>query len=443
MNYILLIDEDEDILNIQTMVLSSFYSGKVICVRDGKMGLERVQKEGLPEIIIADHKILVEVAPTLYTHVCDNNLLVPLIICSATVASDPKDRKYPHVSAIVPRPFSIDSLSYLVKSIIIQTPVKAEYLSVKLPVLLNYVGKSFDLYMKLSETNFVKVINRGDPFTKTDSDRFLQKGVTQLHIDASDSTEFLKAYEESLNLLLASRTTDNVETEHLILAIDALASIEGISKRLGWSAETIQAAQKSIDLALKVLSKDAVIAELLKQKLAHPESSYLRHVGLLSFLTCAFSSGLGWGGESVQNKLAMACLLHDLAVDETHYNDIKSWNKRASNIRDRTAEVIKYRLHPIDASKLIQKLSMLPADIEQILLQHHEKQDGTGFPRSLTHNRIGQLSAFFMIIEDLVDFIGEGEQLEKSLDDFKAWGDSYYEAGHFKKLYEQIRLKIR
>jgi response regulator RpfG family c-di-GMP phosphodiesterase len=139
----------------------------------------------------------------------------------------------------------------------------------------------------------------------------------------------------------------------------------------------------------------------------------------------------------------MACLLHDLAVDESYYDDIKSWNKRASNLRDRTPETIKYRLHPIESAKLIQKLDFLPPDIEQILLQHHEKKDGSGFPRSLTHNRIGQLSAFFMIIEELVEFIGEGENLETSLADFKMWGDSHYDSGHFKKLYGMIREKLR
>lgn len=442
MDYILLIDDDEDILNIQNMVLSSFYPGKILSARDGKAGLEIMLKEGQPEIIVADHKILSEAAPSIYPYIAEKDLLIPLIICSASVAYEFKERKYPEVSAFVQKPFSIDSLSYLVKSITSHTPVKAEYLSVKLPVLLNYVGKSFDLYLKLSETNFVKVINRGEPFTTADADRFIQKGITHLHIDAADSMEFLKSYEESLNLLLASRTEGIEPVENLILAIDALESIESISKRMGWTPEIIRSTQKSIDLALKVLSKDVAIAELLKAKLSQPNSNYSHHVGMLSFLACAFSFGMGWGGESVQNKLALACLLHDLAVEESYYDDIKSWNKRAANLRDRTPETIKYRLHPIEASRLIQKLDLLPPDIEQILIQHHEKKDGTGFPRSLTQNRIGQLPAFFMIIEDLVDFIGDGANLETSLTDFKTWGDSYYDAGHFKKLYEMIRKKM-
>ena len=88
-------------------------------------------------------------------------------------------------------------------------------------------------------------------------------------------------------------------------------------------------------------------------------------------------------------------------------------------------------------------MKVLPPDIDQILLQHHEKKDGTGFPRSLTSSRISQLTTFFTIVEELVEFIGNGENLETSLTDFIMWGDVYYDSGHHKKAYEMIKEKIK
>jgi hypothetical protein len=131
-----------------------------------------ILKEGNPEIIVADHKILNEASPSLYHFLCEHDLLIPLIIFLSSNAYEFKERKFPQVSAFVHKPFSIDSLSYLIKSITSQPQIKADYLSVKSAVLLNYIGKSFDLYLKLSETNFVKGVNRGEPFTKEDSKRF-------------------------------------------------------------------------------------------------------------------------------------------------------------------------------------------------------------------------------------------------------------------------------
>ena len=75
-------------------------------------------------------------------------------------------------------------------------------------------------------------------------------------------------------------------------------------------------------------------------KLANPSSGFSRHVGLLAYMCCIFSKDLGWGGDLVPTKLALASLLHDLAVDESYYEDIKSWNQKAANLRDRTPETV-------------------------------------------------------------------------------------------------------
>lgn len=440
MKYILLIDEDEDILNIQQLVLSSFYGGEVVVAKNGSEGLEKIQVLGNPELIVSDHKILEETGDTIYGHLAKNDLLIPLIICSGSVAYEFKERKFPQVSAFVQKPFSIESLSYLVKSITTEPLAKPSFIAVKFPALLNFIGRPFDLYLKLSDTNYVKVVKQGDSFSKDDADKFLQKGVTHLYVSSMDSMDFLKAYEENLNLLLTSKM--DVE-EKVVHTIDALEAIESVSKRLGWTPAVIEAAKNNIDTAFKILSKNAQLSDILKLKLANPSSGYVRHIGLQSYMCCIMSKDLGWGGEAVQTKLALAALLHDLAVEEHYYNDIKTWNKRAANLRDRLPETIKYRLHPLEASKLLQNMENIPPDIEQIILQHHEKKDGSGFPRSLGHSRISQLSAFFIIIEELVEFIGDGENLETSLTDFKTWGDSYYDSGHFQKIYQFIKEKVK
>jgi CheY-like chemotaxis protein len=439
MKYILLIDQDDDILNIQTMVLSSFYGGTIRIAHSGKAGLEIIQKKGEPELIVSDQSILEEESPSLYHHIKSENLLIPLIICSGSVSYDFHERKFPEVSAFVQKPFSIESLSYLVKSITNVPLKKPDYIAVKLPILLNFIGKSFDLYLKLSDSNYVKVVKHGEPFTKDDSEKMTAKGITHLHISALDGVEFLRSYEENLNLLLASKVSD---VHKIALAIDSLEAISTLARGLGWTDEVQVSTQKSIDVAIKILSIDANIVEVLGSKLSRTGSSYSRHVGMLCYLCCAFSDGLGWGGDSAKMKLTLAALLHDIAVEENAYDDIKNWNLRAANFRDRSPEVIKYRLHPIEASKMVQKIQSLPPDVETILLQHHEKKDGSGFPRSLTSSRITGMAAYFMIVEELVEFIGDGENLETSLTDFITWGDAYYENGMMKDIFKMIRARL-
>lgn len=440
MKYILLIDEDPDILNIQELVLSSFYSGEIVAVANGQEALERLEAFGEPEVIISDETILNEKTPTFYKHLIEKDLLVPLVICTGDMSFEHQEEKYPHVSAFVKKPFKIDSLSYLVKSITTEPIIQHDFLSVKLPVLFNFIGKSFDLYLKLSDINYVKLVKQGENFSKSDYEKLLNKGVTHLHISQKDSLEFLKAYEENLNFTISGKS--GVSQEAIVNTIDDLVSIENVSKYLKWTPEALESAKKSIDTAVRILSKDPAIASILRQKLSQPSSGYARHLGLQAYLSCILSAGFTWGGETVQNKLTLATLLHDLTVDEKYYEHIKIWNSKAANPKEKAPEVIKYRLHPMEASKFVANLENMPPDIDQILLQHHEKPDGTGFPRSLTTTRIGQLATFFIIVEELVDFIGDGLNLESSFADFKTWGDATYTSGVFKKTYLFIRDQL-
>ena len=440
MKYVLLIDNDEDILNLQSIALSSFYGGDVVLVKNSKDAILKIEAIGVPELIVADHMVITQKDQQLYDYLYLKDLCIPLIICSSGVSYQGKEKKYPLVTSFVDKPYGIDSLSAMVKSITTEPVSHPHFIPIKLPVLLNFIGKSFDLYLKLSESNFVKVIKSGEDFTPLDTEKFINKGVTHLHVSINDSYEFLKAYEENLNLLIDSKLGKSEDT--IVHAIFALTSIENVSKRLNWTPEVIELTKKSVESALRIICKDANLLSVLKKKCENPNSSYNRHVGMLTYLCCTFSQNLPWGGELVSTKLALASLLHDLAVDESYYDDIKNWNKKAVGTNDRTPMTVKYRLHPLEASKLIQSMKATPPDVEQILLQHHEKKDGSGFPRGITSSRISPLATFFTIVEELVEFIGDGENLETSLKDFITWGDASYESGYYKKAYDFIRKKI-
>jgi hypothetical protein len=141
-------------------------------------------------------------------------------------------------------------------------------------------------------------------------------------------------------------------------------------------------------------------------------------------------------------KLAMASLIHDFSIDDRFYDDVESWNKNALNMKDKSPETIRYRMHPNEGAKFAQSLKVIPPDVDQIILHHHEKKDGTGFPRALTSSRIPPLSTLFIIVEDLVNCINRGEHLETSIKDFLVWGEYYYDQGHFKKIFDLIKQKL-
>ena len=82
----------------------------------------------------------------------------------------------------------------------------------------------------------------------------------------------------------------------------------------------------------------------------------------------------------------------------------------------------------------------MPPDVDSIIAQHHERPDGSGFPRGLTHLRIGPLATVFIVAHDIVTYLFDndiaGANVEKGLDldKFIEQKSKTYQMGTFKKV---------
>jgi hypothetical protein len=135
-------------------------------------------------------------------------------------------------------------------------------------------------------------------------------------------------------------------------------------------------------------------------------------------------------------------LLHDLTVDEKYYEDINHWNSLAASKEEKNPEVQKYRNHPSEAANLVLSMKNLPPDVDQIILQHHETQDGGGFPRRLPASRITPMATVFIITEDLIQFIGNSSDPVERVDLFLKDRQGVYTSGNFKKVFDALKDSI-
>lgn len=435
-SYILVVDSDEEVVSVETTALKFFYGGEVIAASSHEDMKSYIVSHGKPEAIVIDDKILSQSPPELLHFLSEKQNYAPVIVTAHQTMLGAHTRSQ-IISAVIEKPINSQSFSTTVKGLLRSHPTSPIFVPVNFNMALLFPLANYDYFLCLSSNNFVKAVNKGDPFTKEDALRLKAKGFEKVFIQSSDCMNFLGKVESEL--WKALETPPAGELDHAKLVIDAFENVESISKTLGWTPEIISNAQKAISVAVKVFSKNKEISEILALKLKDSSSSYAKHVGLTSYLCCALGSNFEWVGESGQQKLVMATLLHDLAVDEGIYQDIRGWNERASNLKDKSEDVTKYRLHMIEASNKINTLSDLPPDVIQIILQHHERPDGQGFPRSLNANRIAHLAMLFIMVEDLVEVIGDAPELKPAIESYLTSGATIYTHGKFKKFFDIIR----
>ncbi len=434
-NYLLLIDREENVLELQETALKYFYGGEIVLARTRDEAVKSLEKLGKPEIIISDFKILFEEKGKFHQYLKENCPHLPLIATTDEEKHSPAQENT-LISSLLPKPVCPEELSHLVKSFT-KAPIESPtHVPIKLRVARDVASGKFDFYLKLSGTNFVKITNKGNDFTDAELLKLSSKGITEIFIKASESHEFLRVWEQHLHERLFTKGSSLDSA----LAIQCLEQVERISRAFGWSGEAVLASQKIVKEAIATLSRNETMSLLLKKKYEERGSAYTQHVGLLCYLTCIMCAELKL--EEAQEKLVMASLMHDLFIDESFYPEIEEWNKQARDFDNRSPEIVKYRLHPLHASQIAQTIDILPPDVDQIILQHHESPDGRGFPRGLSASRIHYLASIFIMAEDLVHFLDDGHALETSLKDYLTWGADRYQSGNFKKIFDGIRAKV-
>lgn len=438
-NYILLVDDEEDILGIQEITLKSFYGGDVLKAYSGNQAKEIIALRGEPEIIISDYKMPDGDGLALFQFIRERKINTPFILCSGNPKADLVEL-FTGAYAIVEKPAIIGPILEYVKEITKTKIMSNDFVDVALKLIYPSNSLTHDYYLKLSNLNVIRIFKQDAPLTHEDLNKLKDKGITNLHLLQSDCMVFLKNFEEALVKKYKSHSDPE---KFLDFSFESIAMVEKLAKPMGWNQDFLDFAKKTITAAIDVLSRDIVVGNIIKSKLADQSSLYSKHVFLTSLVGCTFCHYLGFSTEAAQMKMAMAAILHDVCVDEKCYLDIESWNRFAISKNEADPDVVKYRNHPIDGSNLVKTMKNLPPDIDQIILQHHERPNGAGFPLALSSSRISHLSSLFIITEDLIHILLKSVHLEEGIERFLLWGDGEYSSGNFKKIFLIVKSKLQ
>ncbi len=440
MNYILIVEDEEDIRDIYEMILRRAFPLDVVLAGSGNEALRVIQDRGKPGIIISDLHMPDGDGEVLWQGLKNQKMDVPFVICSTDPITT-LQRKFPGIHGYVEKPKIVDSVIKLVDKVVSRYETPPSYVPVRISFLLRLGTVHFDLFMKISESRFVKVINADEAFVLEDAQRFYQKDLSHLYILKEEADLYLSSVESNLSQVYSQNIKNPEDLPEI--SLEALESVERLARTLGWREGVVDASKHAVNLAIKVVSSEANVLSLLKHKLSNAHSKYSQHVGLLALMNCGFCHQLGWISESSQMKVGLAALMHDITVDEHCYENIEYWNSAACNSSDKTPAVIKYRNHPTESVNLLLKVKNIPPDVDQIILQHHELKDGTGFPRGLVSNRISPFATLFIIVEDLINFIGDSQNYDEKIQLFIKMRAERYNSGNFKKVFDVLKQSGR
>lgn len=168
-----------------------------------------------------------------------------------------------------------------------------------------------------------------------------------------------------------------MESANWIDHINICSLLASLKQKVGVPDDvTTKQIQPILQEALLIVKQNKIYLTLLTQLLEH-EKTVLRHSFHVTVYSLAIGSKINMKREELQH-LALAALLHDIgkiSIRSTLLN-------KPGRLTQKEYEEIK--THTIWGLDYLQSYAPFPNGIQEVVVQHHERLDGSGYPYRLT-----------------------------------------------------------
>lgn len=271
------------------------------------------------------------------------------------------------------------------------------YLPIRIGALRGDQKISFDAYVAVAEKHILYV-RKGDSFEGTRLARLREKKIKKLYIRPEDEQSYRDYMARNIEIAYSS-TTQTLENRTQIVqglqqsAAEALFESpedpEAYAAAKEGSARFVQFLNKE-DKAIKGL----LAIENVDQNLAH-------HGVTVASVAVEIAKRTGYKDDKNLPFLALGALMHDVG----HYLSNQNIAHAVSEFSPDDLKI--YQAHPLMGARRLKDLKHMDQHVIQIVLQHEENIDGSGYPEKLTENKLNPLSVFVQsanIFDRLVTF---------------------------------------
>lgn len=439
---ILIIDDEEEIREILTFTLETEISADFIYAESGNEAIKHLNDLESIDLIICDYNMPDGTGGDVYKHLVAKNINIPFVLCSSSKKEEFKEfNTGTQFLGEITKPYVYEGISDIIQKYednaksspeITTTPVaknESSYSTISLDLLLLFESVPSDIFVKINEQKMVKVIAVGDSVSKEEIEKYKSKKIKKLLVPKDHAKDYLNNLCSRIEGLMADEKKD---TEDKVLDIHSV--IMDTVRSLGLSPQIVRATEKSVEFAVDLFEKNSSFDNLAKHIFGHGTNYLTKHSIALAYISTGILTKLPWDSPETRNKLVMASFLHDASIKAPDFNEAEIDEEDPNSI-------LTFETHPQETVDLLKEFNALPPDVDTIILEHHEKPDGTGFPKKLSGAQIRPLSSIFIFAHDVVDIIfhleKKGEKPSKAAV-LNCLNDDLYNVSNFKKSLEAL-----
>ncbi|MCB9063154.1 MAG: hypothetical protein H6622_16640 [Halobacteriovoraceae bacterium] len=310
--------------------------------------------------------------------------------------------------------------------------IQTNFKSIKITVLQSYgEGIEIDLYLQMKSGRVLKIGHKGDE-ARDLYEKYTQKGVDELFLTEDDYNFFVKTVRDRLSALVADeQTPEEKEVKALSSGHDLFKSIlaqGGLDEERGPILKSLTNGTIKAISRTNIFQKYKIFKQMCSEQ-------YL-HAMMTGYITSMMIDQTDWTNDENKHKVVMAALLCDVLLEQEDFKIMKhSLTKK--DLPDRIIQ------HPLTTSQMLAKDSkFIPSETLTVVLQHHERPNGSGYPKSLQYQYIKPLSAFYIVANYFTEKVftedyTEENKNQKTLEVLGHVKEKFY-SGPFRKAQEAL-----
>lgn len=243
------------------------------------------------------------------------------------------------------------------------------------------------VYLPMNK-KYVRIVKPGTSLDAGKLTKFKERQVSKVYVDSTEMTQFYKYSAEKLKALnTASGTMSETERQERLRSSVrriVLDVFDRSSEATFDSGRELLADTQKIVAEMTGISQTVNVQSELGRLLKQPAET-MNKAGRVSTLAALFEMALGL---KLTQQAAIAGLFLDIGLAQLPIEI------QTTPVEKMTPEQLEqYKSHPEISLRLLQsKRMVITPEIQNALLQHHERVDGSGFPNGLPAHKISPLA---------------------------------------------------
>jgi putative nucleotidyltransferase with HDIG domain len=248
-----------------------------------------------------------------------------------------------------------------------------------------------DLYLETAPENYVLYRSARIPLEPESLERLQERGVKTLYCRKKESQAYYDYVERNLQSIIAGDELSGPEAGRIVYETASRTMADLFENPRSGQLQT--RARRLAKATVTALVRDPDTLWDMTAMAGHDYQTYTHCVNVSLFLAGACQQILGIDDADELEDISVGGVLHDIGKSKVP----ESILKKPGKLTDDEFQTIKE--HPLSGLDLARQHKLLSKTSENVILRHHERKDGSGYPDGLGMEDLDDVARLSTIVD--------------------------------------------